>query len=195
MAERKAIPIPTRLRLFADAAGHCQNPNCLEPLFPEEMGGNKHIAEMAHVIPHADTGPRHEERKQEDYDVDAYKNLILLCVKAYQHREEIREAVTARMSENKAIWEKLAPTDGEKFTCDPESETAEVWSKRMRSVILPNHYRIIAIIKANLMHASEDEKATFAEYQEHVRGLSARHLCEVNETAARYPNMMDGIFE
>lgn len=53
MADRKAIPIATRFRLFADASGHCQNPNCLDALFPAEMGGEKHIAEMAHVIPFA----------------------------------------------------------------------------------------------------------------------------------------------
>lgn len=51
MAARKAIPAVTKLRLFSEAAGRCQRPACLRPLFPAEMGGDKHIAEMAHVIP------------------------------------------------------------------------------------------------------------------------------------------------
>ena len=43
------------------------------------MGGDKHIAEMAHVIPHGEAGPRHLERPSDDFDVDAFENLILLC--------------------------------------------------------------------------------------------------------------------
>jgi hypothetical protein len=58
MAGRKPISGATRLRLFAEAGGHCQMPECLAPLFPLELGGNKHIAEMAHVIPHGEAGPR-----------------------------------------------------------------------------------------------------------------------------------------
>ncbi|TIM13105.1 MAG: HNH endonuclease, partial [Mesorhizobium sp.] len=60
MAERKAIAAATRLRLFSDSAGHCQKPDCLDPLFPVELGGDKHIAEMAHVIPHGEAGPRRQ---------------------------------------------------------------------------------------------------------------------------------------
>src|SRR5471032_2011895 len=78
MATRKPIPTETKLRLFSEAAGHCQRPACLQALFPAEMGGDKHIAEMAHVIPHGDTGPRHEEKLGE-IEVDSFENLILLC--------------------------------------------------------------------------------------------------------------------
>lgn len=47
------------------------------------MGGDKHIAEMAHVIPHGEAGPRHEERPVGGFDVDGYDNLILLCPKCH----------------------------------------------------------------------------------------------------------------
>ena len=79
MAIRKGIPNETKLRLFSASAGHCQKPDCLKPLFPAEIGGDKHIAEMAHVIPHGDTGPRHEERPAEEFEADSFENLILLC--------------------------------------------------------------------------------------------------------------------
>src|SRR5690606_5888082 len=79
MADRKAIPAATKLRLFSGAAGHCQNPDCLVALFPINLGGDKHIAEMAHVIPHGEAGPRHQDRPAGDFDPDAFDNLILLC--------------------------------------------------------------------------------------------------------------------
>ncbi|MBP1874059.1 hypothetical protein J2Z19_003783 [Ensifer adhaerens] len=227
MAKRDAISVATKLRLFADAAGHCQR--CLEKLFPDEMGGLKHIAEMAHVIPHGDTGPRYEARPKGDFEVDSFENLILLCptchtivdknpeayprdtllgwkrdhlgalarkqgIITYENRRDVRDAVAAGLAENKAIWEKFAPSEGSEFKYDPESSTAITWTDRMRSVILPNHYRIQAIIEANLRHASDDEEKTFAEYREHVRGLTARHVCDEAGGAIRFPAAMETIF-
>lgn len=229
MAVRKSIPTETKLRLFSAAAGHCQNPECLRTLFPAEMGGDKHIAEMAHVIPHGDQGPRHEDRPDENFNSDSFDNLILLCptchtiidkdpsayprnklldwkanhlaslankqgIIAYQERNKVRSAIISVMAENKAIWTEFAPTDGHRFNYDPESESAKTWSQRMRSVILPNHFRIQAIIQANLHLMNEDEYKAFAKYKEHVRGLSERHICGVSGGAIRYPVAMDGIF-
>ena len=230
MADRKHIPQETKLRLFSEAAGHCQQPDCLQPLFPAQMGGDKHIAEMAHVIPHGESGPRHEERPAEEFDADCFENLILLCptchtiidkdpsgysrgtllgwksshlaalankqgIRAYDERGQARAAVVAAMAENKAIWKEFAPSDGSSFEYDPESEAAKTWVQRMRGVILPNHFRIQAIIKANLHLMTEAERQTFARYQEHVRGLSERHVCGVAGGAIRYPAEMDGILE
>ena len=229
MAHRKHIPKETKLRLFSEASGHCQHPDCLEPLFPAEMGGDKHIAEMAHVVPHGETGPRHEERPAGEFETDTFENLILLCptchttidknpdaygrttllgwktnhlaalahkqgIRAYDQRGQVREAVAAAMAENKAIWKELASSTGSSFEYDPESEIARTWAQRMRGVILPNHYRIQAIIKANLHHATETERETFARYQEHVRGLSERHVCGIAGSAIRFPVEMDGVF-
>lgn len=230
MANRKHIPTETRLRLFSEAAGHCQRSDCLQPLFPAEMGGDKHIAEMAHVIPHGEMGPRHEERPAGEFEADSFENLILLCptchtiidkdpdgysrgtllewksnhlaalankqgIRAYDERGQVRDAVVSAMAENKAIWKEFAPSDGSSFEYDPESETAKTWMQRMRGVILPNHFRILAIIKVNPHHMTETERQTFAQYQEHVRGLSERHVCGVAGGAIRYPAEMDGIFE
>lgn len=230
MAERKHIPAETKLRLFSEAAGHCQRPSCLCPLFPAEMGGDKHIAEMAHVIPHGDKGPRHNERPDEDFQADSFENLILLCptchtivdkdpdsysrgtllgwknnhlaavaqkqgICAYEERGQVRQAVLSAMAENKAIWSEFAPADGSRFDFDPESEAARTWEQRVRGVILPNHFRIEAIVKANLHLTTELERQTFAQYQEHVRGLAERHICGVAGAAIRYPAKIDGVFE
>lgn len=229
MAIRKSIPNETKLRLFSASAGHCQKPDCLEPLFPAEIGGDKHVAEMAHVIPHGDTGPRHEERPVEEFETDSFDNLILLCptchtiidkapesfprsmilgwksnhlvtlahkqgIIRYEVRGQAREAVIAAMDENKAIWKEFAPVDSGRFEFNPESETAQIWSQRMKSVILPNHFRIQAIIDINRCHLTVEERETFAQYKEHVRGLSERHVCGASGSAIRYPNEMEGIF-
>jgi len=229
MANRKAIPAATKLRLFAAASAHCQNPDCLDALFPIEMGGDKHIAEMAHVIPHGEKGPRHKDRPTEDFDPASFDNLVLLCptchtkidkdpdaytrailldwkqnhlaklahkqgIRPYEDRHELKNAVAARLAENKAIWEQYAPIDGSAFEFDPESEASRIWSQRMRSVILPNHYRIQAIIEMNLHHATSKEKQAFAKYQEHVRGLSERNICGIAGDSTRFPEEMEGIF-
>lgn len=217
------------MRLFAASAGHCQRPECLEPLFPAELGGDKHIAEMAHVIPHGDTGPRFEERPAGGFDADSFDNLILLCptchtkidkepgsfpretllgwkrshlsnlaakqgIRAYEERGQVREAIAGPMAENKAVWKRLAPIDGSDFLFNPESESGQAWDRRMRSVILPNHYRVEAILEANLRLATDEERRTFASYREHVRGLTERHVCGVAGRAPRFPEEMEGIF-
>jgi hypothetical protein len=229
MATRKAIPRATKLRLFAAASGHCQKPECLDALFPAEMGGDKHIAEMAHVIPHGDAGPRHEDRPADDFEVDTFENLILLCptchtkvdkdseafprntlldwkskhfarlahkqgIKAYDNREQARAAIEAILAENWAIWEKFAPEHGSEFEYDPESGAAAAWDQRVRSVILPNHFLALAIIDANLALATKDERRTFAQYKEHVRGLSERHVCGVSGRAIHFPSSMERLF-
>lgn len=229
MADRKAIPTATRLRLFAQSSGHCQKPDCLDPIFPAEMGGDKHIAEMAHVIPHGDAGPRHADRPADDFDADTFENLILLCptchtmidknpdayprhllldwkerhlvhlalkqgIREYDDRGQARAAVAGILAENRAIWAKIAPEDGAAFEYDPESANAAAWDQRVRSVILPNHYRALAIVEANLGLATDDERRTFAEYQEHVRGLAERHVCGASGRAIRFPEAMEGLF-
>ena len=229
MANRRKISQPTKLRLFAGSQGYCQNPDCLTPLYPKEMGGDKHIAEMAHVIPHGEKGPRHEERPDEGYDPDTFENLILLCptchtiidkdpaafprtvliewkeqhqmklatslgIKAFESREGARAVIMPAMDENKAIWREYAPMDGAGLEVDPESDGAKHWDYRMRSVILPNHYRIQSIIELNLHLATDAERATFADYKEHVRGLTERHVCGVAGAAIRFPAAMEAIF-
>lgn len=144
-----------------------------------------------------------------DKDPDGYSRGTLLSwksnhfaalahkqgIRAYEERGQVRAALVAAMAENKAVWKEFAPSDGSRFEYDPESESAKAWAQRVRGIILPNHFRIQAIIKANLHHMTEAERETFARYQEHVRGLSERHVCGVAGRAIRYPAGMDGLFE
>jgi len=72
----------TKLRLFADSGGYCQNPNCLKKLFKDTGSENVHIAEMAHVFSAMDSGPRaNKELTQEERG--EYSNLILFCANCH----------------------------------------------------------------------------------------------------------------
>jgi hypothetical protein len=68
----------TRLRLFADSGGFCQNPKCLASLFLAIGNESIHIGEMAHVFSASDMGPRADPTLSEA-ERGNYKNLILLC--------------------------------------------------------------------------------------------------------------------
>ena len=68
----------TKLMLFADSAGYCQNPDCNQNLFLSIGDKQIHIAEMAHIISAGDEGPR-ANKKVSKISKGDFSNLILLC--------------------------------------------------------------------------------------------------------------------
>ncbi|TVZ21151.1 HNH endonuclease [Dokdonia sp. Hel_I_63] len=68
----------TKLMLFADSAGYCQNPSCNTNLFLTVGESEFHIAEMAHIISDSDTGPRANRQIPKEVR-SSFDNLILLC--------------------------------------------------------------------------------------------------------------------
>ena len=68
----------TKLRLFAAAAGYCQNPACNDPIFKEIGKTNFHIAEMAHIFAVGKKGPRANNELTSEQK-GHFDNLILLC--------------------------------------------------------------------------------------------------------------------
>lgn len=75
---RIAPSTETKLRLFADSGGFCQNPDCLSELFRDIEETTVHVAEMAHIISAADDGPRANASLTPE-ERGRYDNLILLC--------------------------------------------------------------------------------------------------------------------
>jgi hypothetical protein len=114
-ARGKAQPSPeTRIRLFADSAGYCQNPGCAEHLFVDTGKGEMtHFAEMAHIVAASDDGPR-ANRKLSAAERGAYQNLILLCAKCHTIIDKAPDAypedVIRRWKETRA--ERLAALFG-----------------------------------------------------------------------------------
>lgn len=68
----------TKLKLFADSGGYCQNPDCNTNLFLAVGATEFHIAEMAHIISVGDDGPRSDDTIEKEVKGD-FSNLILLC--------------------------------------------------------------------------------------------------------------------
>lgn len=75
---------PTRVRLWADSAGYCGNPDCLTRLFVVDSEGNDvHFGEAAHIIAASDIGPRGDAAVLEA-ERGAWSNLILLCANCHR---------------------------------------------------------------------------------------------------------------
>ncbi|PHK36513.1 hypothetical protein VF13_37005 [Nostoc linckia z16] len=68
----------TKLKLFADSGGYCQNPDCNTNLFLSVGNSEFHIAEMAHIISVGDDGPRSNRGISKELKGD-FSNLIMLC--------------------------------------------------------------------------------------------------------------------
>jgi hypothetical protein len=81
----------TRLKLFTDSAGYCQNPGCSTPLFPEGFEKFPHIAEMAHIFAATDGGPRTNEKLSNE-ERGAYENIVLLCASCHALVDKTPEA-------------------------------------------------------------------------------------------------------
>ncbi|KUJ58318.1 hypothetical protein [Chryseobacterium aquaticum] len=67
----------TKIKLFANSGGYCQNPECNEPLFKTFSSKEIHIAEIAHIIS-VNEGAR-KNSVMKSVDKGNYNNLILLC--------------------------------------------------------------------------------------------------------------------
>ncbi|SDY09522.1 hypothetical protein [Hymenobacter psychrophilus] len=68
----------TKLHLFADSAGYCQNPSCNKNLFLSIGEKEIHIAEMAHIFSANNDGPRAKINLTPEQRGN-FSNLILLC--------------------------------------------------------------------------------------------------------------------
>ncbi|RKE85136.1 hypothetical protein [Rhizobium sp. AG855] len=93
----KAAPnAATKLKLFTDSAGFCQNPACNRQLFPEGFEDYPHLAEMAHIFAAVDGGPRTDHDLSEA-DRGAYDNIILLCANCHTMADKVPEHYTAEL--------------------------------------------------------------------------------------------------
>lgn len=91
-------------------------------------------------------------------------------------RAEALKAIEPLMLENRSLFGALNPDlpYGE----NPESEMAEKWQGTMRTRILPNNRRILALLDSNRDLMSEEERLTLEEFRQHVDDLALRHLTE-----------------
>jgi hypothetical protein len=94
-------------------------------------------------------------------------------------RDEVLGAIRPLLRENKAIFDEYNPN--REYKDDPESEMARLWQGNMRSRIIPNSRRILAILDANSSHMTESEETTLELFRQHVHETEARHLTDIVE--------------
>lgn len=64
--------------MWSESGGHCQNPDCRVDLL--SFVKRKHIAELAHIIPASDDGPRSEDGTTlTEAERALPENIVLLC--------------------------------------------------------------------------------------------------------------------
>lgn len=86
----------TKLKLFTDSAGFCQNPACNVAIFPEGFENYPHIAEMAHIFAATDGGARTKKELSKEAR-GAYDNIILLCANCHTLVDKTPENHPAEM--------------------------------------------------------------------------------------------------
>jgi len=86
----------TKLRLFADSAGHCSRPGCHRYLFSDLNIANYHFGEMAHIIAASDKGPRADSNVDVEEKAE-YDNLILLCPSCHTEIDKAPDAFTVEL--------------------------------------------------------------------------------------------------
>jgi len=110
----------------------------------------------------------------------------------YESRRAAREAIEPPLAENWVIFDEYGPENEYRF--DPESELAQVWQRRVRSRILPNNRKVLAILDANRCHLRGQELTTLEQFRQHVDDMEARHLGEgLTTVGRRFPDRMQAI--
>ena len=112
----------------------------------------------------------------------------------YGSREAAREALEPALSENRQIFNDYGPNN--EYRMNPESEYAQIWRLKVRSCILPNNRKLLAILDANRHHLFDVELRTLEEFRQHVKDMEARHLVSSVAGAGRqFPVDMHAILE
>lgn len=75
----RGLDLPTKLRLAAASAGHCQFRGCRTYLYRHDVSGlSVNLSENAHIYAFSTDGPRGDESGRPE-DIDGFENLMLLC--------------------------------------------------------------------------------------------------------------------
>ena len=152
---RPPIPRNTKIKLWAESLGYCANPSCRTELFK----GDKDFAEMAHIVPYAQT---------QDHSFD---NLVAVCPSCHtsadksgkqekvlrewksNQREIIQREMETKYKSFEAMSEVVRPIlERNKFMCENYYEYADSsghW-KLFEPAILANNEKLLRIFEANM---------------------------------------------
>jgi len=93
---------------------------------------------------------------------------------SYSDRRLARRVIEPLLTENKAIFDTFGPNQD--YRVNPESDVALVWKRKVLSHILPNNYKLLAILDANRTHLTATERETLERFRQHVDDLEQRHI-------------------
>lgn len=124
----------TKLKLFTDSAGFCQNPNCNVLIFPEGYENYPHIAEMAHIFAATDGGAR-TNRELTKEERGAYENIILLCANCHTLVDKTPDRHSAQMMSS---WKLQHSVKRQKAFGSIKSKSREELRKTILPLLLEN---------------------------------------------------------
>lgn len=102
-------------------------------------------------------------------------------------RARLGQALQCRLEANHAAWNRYGP-DAAAAAGDVEGEGAEIWTRKIKQVILPNNLTMLYLLDRNSTMLTKSERAQVEDFRQHVDDLTARHLDGVLETGgARFP--------
>ncbi len=110
-----------------------------------------------------------------------------------ESRVDAKALVEPILRENGTIFEIYGPMGEHRF--NPESEMPSHWLRKIRSNILPNNRKILAISDANRVHMTPDELSTLEMYRQHVDDFESKHIGEYKVGGIQFPAAMSNIFE
>ena len=100
--------------------------------------------------------------------------LNVFGITTHESRSALRASVSPILEANRSIFEVYGPNNDYQY--DPESHQAETWKRKVVSVILPNNYKLLAMLDANRKWLSPEERSVVELFRQHIDDLASRHM-------------------
>ncbi|TXK77741.1 hypothetical protein [Paenibacillus sp. N3.4] len=122
--------------------------------------------------------------------------LVVLTPKEEQSTEdrykEIKEKLVILFRENERVFLEYGPYSvrAQQFI----SDSASIWEKKCREVIIPNNQRIVDLLRENIDLVPKSKLHIFDAFINHVEGFKDNHLSEYKDrNAATFPKEITNI--
>ncbi len=208
MSARPSIARNTERMLWAEAIGHCMNPECQVELIKKGVS----IGEMAHIKAHAEGG-----------DV-SFDNLLLLCgnchtqtdshrteatvarlkkwkrnrnaaiveqfAKRYASFRKLKEAVTPILERNGQIFDSYGPLNDDPYN----SERHDLWLK-FEGELISNNRRLEIILTKNKNLLPKENRGIVDSFVAHAREFTVTRDDDQIQRVKLFPRQLLSIFE
>jgi hypothetical protein len=112
-------------------------------------------------------------------------------------RRQTRTLIEPILAENSMIFETYGPMGEERY--NPESELPKQWIRKIRSIIIPNNRKLLAILDINRKFLIQSELKTLELFRQHVDDFEKKHIGECDSNGIMFPiemvNILGEIYE